>query len=697
MTQNPLQQRSERIILVLNYSTTRNMEGYWIYIVLFLLFSGKTFSQTETTFVTTPKVVEAKLGEQVSFFLTYTTQDNSSEFTVTSLNGMYEVIKIVDTNITTNSSWTMDANVQVSAIDGSTRKVNIMIYIVNFQIHDGDYRVKVEGSDGMGEDTLLIRTIASPDKLQLAASAPDVQERMTIQFTCKGNTGRPRPIVHLLRRDVYNGTSNRTFHPIMSTTTPDILPQFENGTFDLTHAFSYTVQWHDNFAEFRCDISYDVGLGTELSSAQSDSVTINVTSTRSLQIQAQPTIVELGKDGVNIICSVTSSLLTQVFVIQLQRNTSTGFENTASVTGQGTSYQDTSLRDRTTLTGAVSPVSSAFLQLFFPSSNLTCPGDFTEYKCTLSAFDTGLVNQETGPLQKTFRVQPAQIAAPSVRIQGESYTSRRQFQVGTTIQLTCTGQIGSDPSATIRWCAKTADASSFTGLPEAPVHSQASKAGCQYTRSSTITYNLTSSDTGTQFLCESGYSSLCGSGTAMQYVNISIGEETETTPETTEMNRPTTPQGDSSTSTEDSSSQTGKDDIAIIIGSVVGGVVVLVVIILLVYFLVLRRKSGSGFGSSAESSNDKATGNVPGYNGPSNSEGSVYSMPVKNNNAPEKQNENADDKKDDAAKDEAKTELHYADLEIAVRPQGGSNKSQSQPKTEASTTEYASVTFGKTA
>ena len=60
------------------------------------------------------------------------------------------------------------------------------------------------------------------------------------------------------------------------------------------------------------------------------------------------------------------------------------------------------------------------------------------------------------------------------------------------------------------------------GLSQIPIHSEASLIGCQYTRSSTITYNLTSTDTYTQILCESGDTGMCGTGSAIQYVNISI-------------------------------------------------------------------------------------------------------------------------------------------------------------------------------
>lgn len=77
---------------------------------------------------------------------------------------------------------------------------------------------------------------------------------------------------------------------------------------------------------------------------------------------------------------------------------------------------------------------------------------------------------------------------------------------------------------TIRWCAQKANEMSFTGLAQTPIHSEAFPSGCQYTRASTITYNLTSQDTFTQFLCESGDTDLCETGTAIQYVNITISQ-----------------------------------------------------------------------------------------------------------------------------------------------------------------------------
>ena len=77
---------------------------------------------------------------------------------------------------------------------------------------------------------------------------------------------------------------------------------------------------------------------------------------------------------------------------------------------------------------------------------------------------------------------------------------------------------------TIRWCARKDTDFTFTSLPQIPIHSEASLLGCQFTRSSIITYNLTSTDTFTQFLCEAGETGMCGTGSAIQYVNISIGK-----------------------------------------------------------------------------------------------------------------------------------------------------------------------------
>ncbi|XP_078323794.1 uncharacterized protein LOC111124395 isoform X5 [Crassostrea virginica] len=571
-------------------------------ILLCCMCLGVTLAQLETTYVTTPKVVEAKLGEHAEFSLTYTTPDNTSEFSVLRLgaNGTDVVLRVVELNVTTNPNWTMSANVGVSVVGGDTRKVNITLYSVDYNVHEGEYIARVTGSDGDGQDFFKIRTLASPGKLQLSVERPSVSEGTAITFVCSGYTGRPRPVVHLLLQEVFNGTRERLLHPVLTESDPSVT-MLENGTYTLSHNFTWITGWRDNFVEFRCDISYSVGLGIALSSARSDPITINVTSSKYTQIQVRPRIAEYGTQGLEIDCLLTRpETVTSVFFIQLSRGEPIKTEKKiVLVLGSGISWQTAGFQNRSTASGQLSPVASANLRFSIRNDSIQCPYDFSEYFCSSSFLTTtsGAVTENTNPAQVSYSVQPRTIQSPSIKVFGSAeVTTQREFRNGTTIQLTCTGQIGSNTNSIIRWCVKTAGSSTFFGLPDTAVHSGAVLgAGCQHTRSSTITYNVTSSDTYTEFLCESGFTSLCNSGTAKQFVSIKL-ESPATTPvmtttegvttvlPTTSVTRGNvvTPRGQ----TTDDSSNT-----PLIAGVVVGSLVVLILIVLvLVYFLVIRRK-----------------------------------------------------------------------------------------------------------
>ncbi|XP_062603188.1 uncharacterized protein LOC134264963 isoform X2 [Saccostrea cucullata] len=405
----------------------------------------------------------------------------------------------------------------------------------------------------------------------------------------------------------------------------------------------------------------------------------SLSSSENLQIQVQPSTVILGQNDLVVTCSTISpTQIDTVYTIQLKKNSTGSMVNVATVrssNGQDTiSWQDTNLQNRATATGSVSSPATAQLKLTIPKDRVLCPLDFTGYMCQMSAYTTASVNQDTNQVYVTYTVNPTTIDMPTVRILGEfTNTPSRQFPVGTAIQLTCNGQIGGEPSATIRWCSKKSQDFSFTGLPQTPVHSEATmSSNCQYTRSSTITYNLTNDDTYTQFLCESGYSPLCETGTAKQYLNITL-------------------EGNSGTPVSRTQEETS--DAGIIAGAVIGGLAFLILVILLVYFLVLRRKTD---GETYRTKED-----VPGYNGPANPEGPVYSVPVKDH-PPERQ-ELLDEREDSdhhgngtATQEEPRRELHYADLDIATQPPGTRVKPQPKPRAEITNTEYASVSFGST-
>lgn len=260
---------------------------------------------------------------------------------------------------------------------------------------------------------------------------------------------------------------------------------------------------------------------------------ISLASSQNIQIQAQPPTVNVPENDLVILCSISNpSQLTDVYFIQLEKNTSTIFETIVSVSGQASlvKWNDkfNSIKNRATATGNLDSPSNAQLRLAIDKSSVQCPADFSMYRCTMSGFANIGVNQESNVVIINYIVKPTVIEMPRVRILNQNFdTPSRQFSVGTAIQLTCQGQVGSDKSKTIRWCARKSGDFSFTGLAQTPIHSEASPSGCQYTRSSTITYNLTSADTFTRFLCESGDSGLCETGTAIQYVNITIETSTE--------------------------------------------------------------------------------------------------------------------------------------------------------------------------
>lgn len=138
-----------------------------------------------TTYVTTPKVVEAKLGEEARFYMTYTTPDNSSEFTVSRLgaNGTEEVLRVVDLNVTSNVNWTMAANVETGVVDGDTRRINVTIYKTDFVTHEGDYLARVTGSDGAAQDLFTIRTLGKGSLLLCDCKANILDSRCTFKDT----------------------------------------------------------------------------------------------------------------------------------------------------------------------------------------------------------------------------------------------------------------------------------------------------------------------------------------------------------------------------------------------------------------------------------------------------------------------------------------------------------------------------------
>ncbi|XP_078323782.1 uncharacterized protein LOC111125833 isoform X3 [Crassostrea virginica] len=440
-----------------------------------------------------------------------------------------------------------------------------------------------------------------------------------LQLTCQGQVGNDasKTIRWCSRKSTEFAFTGLPQTPIHSEASPSGCQYTRSST------ITYNLTSTDIFTQFLCE-SGDTGMCGTGSAIQY--VNITIAFPQNIQIQVLPQPVIYWENDLVIQCSITNPLqLTSLFYMQLLKNSSLGFETAVSIFKDLTpqiQWPSGSLQNRASAVGSeINTLSTARLKLTIDKNSVLCPTDFTAYRCKFSGFSTATSNavtQETNPVAVTYTVKPRVIEMPRVRILGEfSDTPTRQFPVATVLQLTCEGQVGNDASKTIRWCARKSTDFTFTGLPQTPIHSEASLIGCQYTRSSTITYNLTSTDTFTQFLCESGDNGMCGTGSAIQYVNITIESSNEGNPTT-------------NTRTADETSDAG-----IIAGGVIGGLAALILIILLVYFLVLRRKT-DGETSAPDSPSDRTKEEVPGYNGPANPEGPVYSVPVKDH-PPERQ------------------------------------------------------------
>lgn len=101
-------------------------------------------------------------------------------------------------------------------------------------------------------------------------------------------------------------------------------------------------------------------------------------------------------------CTISNpSQIKSVFFIDLQKNTTTGFEAIVTVaTGEAAKINDNGLQNRATATGSLDSPNSAQLKLTIGKSNVRCPDDFLTYRCTMSGLSLNNVgvNDQSTPI-----------------------------------------------------------------------------------------------------------------------------------------------------------------------------------------------------------------------------------------------------------------------------------------------------------
>ncbi|XP_060083745.1 uncharacterized protein LOC132562998 [Ylistrum balloti] len=243
------------------------------------------------------------------------------------------------------------------------------------------------------------------------------------------------------------------------------------------------------------------------------SITITGTSTilpssSELKITCQPSTV--GINDVNSIAIMKNTSTTDYTVlVSVSYDKSSG----SSVYSWGTTGHQN--RQGVTVTGNVDTLAGAQLVLTIAANWTTC-NDGGAYQCQMgvsliggsggTASDDKYVTAKVPP---TYTNPLFMTPSPDVADQ--------YFSVGITLTLSCTGTVGSDKKMHT-WCYKRAGSDEFTVFPKGEYIDQGEDGliqdGCNYRRNSTLTYNVTSADTNTTFMCEPFSGSICGSSAA---------------------------------------------------------------------------------------------------------------------------------------------------------------------------------------
>ncbi|XP_033759241.1 uncharacterized protein LOC117341480 isoform X3 [Pecten maximus] len=559
--------------------------------------------------LTYPTVVEAELGK--SYVMTFTFDpiiSSLSQFHITDVTTSAALV-IVDYNTTSvNQDWERRANVENNIANG-----NVTVTLTTVLVEDeGWYRVTMDTGHSEQSGRFPIVTYAQPISLTLTQTEVEDEDERYIR--CTGNVGRPNPVLRLLQSPPYNDVTN---HEIMKykPTTP-----LQNGTFLVDHFFNVTFPFSDNGTHVVCDVIHEIALGTQLRPIRSklDLVIVAqpVVSGQSITITG-PSTLETPTSELRLTCTPSSAGITDVNVISLLKNSSsTDYQTVVSVRySKATSSSVltwgnvvSQSRAGVTATGNVDTLSGAQL-VFTIATNRTNCNDGGAYQCnmgvTLAGGSGGVATDEK---YITAKVQP--ISTNDMTVFPFPNVESVYYSVGSSLTFTCTGTVGSDKKPHT-WCYKRATDQGYTGYPTASDINQNDngliQSGCNYQRTSTLTYNVTNEDTNTTFMCEPFTGTVCGSNPASLITYKSIRRYSS--------GGTTGGQGDAGGTGGDTASA------GTIAGIVIGVFAGILLIILIVYFVVFRRRS------PGETYNTKEDGSPEG---PAHTEGPVYSVPDKN-------------------------------------------------------------------
>ncbi|XP_069115693.1 uncharacterized protein [Argopecten irradians] len=559
---------------------------------------------------TFPTVVEAELGKSCTMTFTFDpVTSNMSQFHISDVTTTDVLVSIVQGVTTVNPNWEARANIVDNIATGS-----VTVTLTPALIEDeGWYRVTMDTGYSEQSGLFPIVAYAQPISLTIAQTEGEDANGLTNRLLrCTGNVGMPNPVLRLLQSPPYNDVTN---HEIMRYRPTS---QLQNGTFYVDHTFNVTFPFSDNGTYVVCDVTHEITLSKPIRPIRSEMVLVLVeppvlVSGQSITITG-PSTVTTPTSELRITCTPSTVGISDINSITIKKNSSTlDYQNVVSVTYSKANSDSvltwgsiiSNTRAGVSATGNVNTVSGASLVLTIATNRTTCT-DGGAYQCLMGVTLTGGSGGVADAEKYVAATESPTSTNNPLTVFPFPNVDSTYYSVGTMLTLTCSGTVGSERKEHT-WCYKRANDFTYTGYPIGADINQNNdnlvQSGCNYLRTSTLSYNVTEADSNTTFMCEPFTGSMCGSNPASLIGYLSIKRYST---------------GGNTGAQDDAAGASSAGTIA---GAVIGCMAAILLIVLIVYFVVFRRRGGG------ETYNTKEDGTPEG---PAHTEGPVYSVPDKN-------------------------------------------------------------------
>ncbi|XP_063419725.1 uncharacterized protein LOC134704869 [Mytilus trossulus] len=242
--------------------------------------------------------------------------------------------------------------------------------------------------------------------------------------------------------------------------------------------------------------------------------------TNSINIKFEvPSIIIYQKENIELNCQLAfnASVDDSVYYIKLLKNISgiykdvvtVAYSSDAGITNNFllVTWSDDNFKFRASVNGSVIyPVSEANLKFIITADNMIC-GDGGSYQCLISYYtDNSFSETSTGTVNLS--VEPTTVNI-STKYPLENDVL---FSPGTVVDLYCNGTVGSPP-AYLHWCYQRIGVdTSLIPYPGNIIQEPATKMECQYSRQSTLSYNITDDYSAVVFQCKAELNDTCSPG-----------------------------------------------------------------------------------------------------------------------------------------------------------------------------------------